>query len=235
MGTTKETAMKTNLKLILFLTAASLICIWIFRDDLSVMWAWFSDMDSIVSSVHAAGIWAPITLFVLFVLQVFLAFIPGQALMVACGYIYGFWGGFLISWISLVIGSELAYLLARVYGRQFAERWISADVLSRWDHSARGQGVGFFAITLVMPLVPNDAMCYVAGLGTISHRKFFIAALLGRGMACLLTSAAGALGGNIPWQGWVIILSVLVLIGMIWQVVKYQQRINDLNSNRPRA
>jgi uncharacterized membrane protein YdjX (TVP38/TMEM64 family) len=184
------------------------------------MWSWFSDMDSIVASVHQAGIWGPALLFVLFILQVFLAFIPGQFLMLACGYLYGFWGGFLISWVSLVIGSELAFLLVRKYGRHFAERWIAPDVLSRWDQSAKGQGVGFFSISLVMPLVPNDAMCYVAGLGTISHRKFLAAALLGRGMACLLTSAAGAFGAAITWQGWAFILISLLAIGLVWKVAE---------------
>jgi uncharacterized membrane protein YdjX (TVP38/TMEM64 family) len=226
MKAIKETAVKNNLKLVLLLTVVSLFCLWIFRDELSVMWTWFSDMDAIVASIHNSGAWAPVTLFMLFILQVFLAFIPGQALMVACGYVYGFWGGFLISWVSLVVGSELAFLLVRIYGRSFAERWVSPEVLARWDKSAQGQGVGFFSIMLVMPLVPNDAMCYVAGLGTISHKKFFVATLLGRGMACVLTSAAGALGGSLTWQGWAIILILFALVGIIWQIV--QRRFSKL-------
>jgi uncharacterized membrane protein YdjX (TVP38/TMEM64 family) len=99
-------------------------------------------------------------------------------------------------------------------------------VLARWDKSAQGQGVGFFSIMLVMPLVPNDAMCYVAGLGTISHKKFFVATLLGRGMACVLTSAAGALGGILTWQGWAIILILFALVGIIWQI--FQRRYSKL-------
>jgi uncharacterized membrane protein YdjX (TVP38/TMEM64 family) len=171
--------------------------------------------------MHHLGIWGPVVLLVLFVLQVFLAFIPGQALMVACGFLYGFWGGFVLSWLSLVAGGELAYLLARKYGRPFAERWIAPDVLSRWDKSAQGQGIGFFAVMLVMPLVPNDAMCYVAGLGSISHRRFSIANLLGRGMACVLTSAAGALGGSLSWQGWAVLILLFVLVGVAWQIGKH--------------
>src|SRR6185503_20523814 len=176
---------------------------WVFRYYLSSIWAWFSSMDSIAVSMHQAGIWGPATLSILFILQVFLAFIPGQALMVACGYLYGFWGGFLLSWLSLVAGGEAAFVLARKYGRSFAEKWIAPDVLARWDKTAQGQGIGFYATMLLMPLVPNDAMCYVAGLGKISRIRFSIANMLGRGLACVLTSAAGAFGGNIPWQGWV--------------------------------
>jgi uncharacterized membrane protein YdjX (TVP38/TMEM64 family) len=63
-------------------------------------------------------------------------------------------------------------------------------------------------------------MCYVAGLGTISRIRFSIANLLGRGMACVITSAAGAFGGNISWQGWAILIGLFVIIGVIWQIAK---------------
>jgi len=140
--------------------------------------------------------------------------------MVASGYLYGFWGGFLLSWLSLVVGGEIAYVLARNYGRPFAEKWISSSVLERWNKAAAGQGIAFYAISLVMPLVPNDAMCYVAGLGTISRIRFSIANLLGRGMACVITSAAGAFGGSISWQGWVVLVAIFVIIGVAWQMIK---------------
>jgi uncharacterized membrane protein YdjX (TVP38/TMEM64 family) len=138
--------------------------------------------------------------------------------MIACGYLYGFWGGFLLSWLSLVVGGEIAYFLARRYGRPFAEKWIAPSVLERWNSAAAGQGIAFFALSLVMPLVPNDAMCYVAGLGTIRRIHFSIANLLGRGMACLVTSAAGAFGGSLSWQGWMILIGIFVIIGIAWHL-----------------
>ena len=212
--------MKSNLIVKLMLIAGAPILLWEARHPLAVMWRWFSNRDAVEASMHHLGIWGPVVLFVLFVLQVFLAFIPGQALMVASGYLYGFWGGFLLSWISLVVGGEIAFVLARRYGRTFAEQWISTDVLAKWDKAAAGQGIAFFAITLVMPLAPNDAMCYVAGLGKIARIRFSIANLLGRGLACVLTSAAGAFGGSIPLQGWVILIGICVAIGIGWIVMR---------------
>lgn len=206
---------KTN---IIIGIALTLIAFWIFRVELMDLMRWFADLDAVTADMQRIGIWGPITLFLLFVFQVFLAFIPGQALMVACGYLYGFWGGFLLSWLSLVVGGEMAFVLARRYGRHFAERWVSSQVLSRWDKAADGQGVGFFTFSLVLPLIPNDAMCYVAGLGKISRPRFITANLLGRGMACILTSAAGAFGGTIPWQIWVVLLTIFLLIGFSWRI-----------------
>lgn len=197
---------------------AVLFAVWLFRDSIQDVFAWFGDRDAVIDTMQHAGIWGPAILGILFVLQVFLAFIPGQALMVASGFLYGFWGGFLLSWLSLVAGGEIAFILARRYGRNFAEKWISAPILERWDQAAKGQGITFFAITLVMPLVPNDAMCYVAGLGKITRVRFTIANFLGRGVACLITSALGAFGGNIPLQGWIILIVLFVIVGLVWMI-----------------
>ena len=204
-------------KIILFVVA--LLALWISRESISAMWTWISNLETVTASMERMGIWGPLVLCTLFVLQVFLAFIPGQALMVACGYLYGFWGGFLLSWLSLAAGGEAAFVLARRYGRSFAEKWISANVLTRWDKSAEGQGVGFFTLSLVMPLVPNDAMCYVAGLGKISHRRFSAANLLGRGLACVVTSWIGAFGTQAPSYVWVIGIALLALVAG-WAIYK---------------
>jgi uncharacterized membrane protein YdjX (TVP38/TMEM64 family) len=211
--------MKNNFLFKFILLVAALILLWILREPLSSAWEWFSDRDAVTASMDRTGIWSSLILFILFVLQVFLAFIPGQALMVACGYLYGFWGGFLLSWLSLVAGGEAAFVLARRYGRSFANKWILPDVLARWDKVAEGQGVGFYTLALVLPLVPNDAMCYVAGLGKISHRRFSVANLLGRGMACMVTSWIGAFGPRAPSYIWIIL--ILVVAGItVWFIYK---------------
>ena len=53
---------------------------------------------------------------------------------------------YLITWISLVAGGQMAFWLARRFGRGFAEKWISQPVLDRWDKSAAGSGIGFLQL-----------------------------------------------------------------------------------------
>lgn len=185
--------------------------VWFYREPLLASLAWFSNPDAVIKSIQGYGLWGPVVLFVLFVLQVFIALIPGQALMVTSGYIYGFTGGILITWFSLVAGGQAAFWLARRYGRPFAEKWVSAPVLDRWDKSAAGQGVGFYVVTLVMPFFPNDAMCYVAGLGNMSARRFLTANVIGRGIASLLTVTIGAFAEQIPSLIWIAIVGFVVL------------------------
>ena len=205
---------------IIILTLFSLFAMWVYREPLIASLQWFSDMDAVIVSIKGYGLWGPAILFVLFILQTFLAFIPGQALMVSSGYIYGFTGGILITWISLVVGGQAAFWLARRYGRPFAEKWVSASVLDRWDKSAAGQGIGFYIISLVLPLFPNDAMCYVAGLGSMSFRRFLTANILGRGIASFLTVVIGAYSEQIPGLLWMAVIG-FILMGIVgWLAIR---------------
>lgn len=193
-----------------------MIVLWIYRQPLIASLQWFSDLDAVIAYIKGCGLWGPAIMGVLFILQTFLAFIPGQALMVASGYIYGFTGGILITWVSLVLGGQLAFWLARRYGRPFAEKMVSASILDRWDRSAAGQGVVFYIVTLVMPFFPNDAMCYVAGLGHISNRRFLLANACGRGIASLLTVVVGAFADQIPGLIWIAVVGFIVLGVIGW-------------------
>ena len=187
------------------------LVLWLYRAPLLAALHWFSDLEAVTASIKGYGLWGPVILCILFILQTFLAFIPGQALMVASGYVYGFSGGIMITWASLVLGGQMAFWLARRSGRPFAEKWISPSILDRWDKSAAGQGIGFYVVTLVMPFFPNDAMCYVAGLGNMSHRRFLIANALGRGIASVLTVVVGAFADQIPSLIWIAIVAFVIL------------------------
>lgn len=202
------------------LASFTLFEIWAYREPLTTFLRWFSDLDAVTATIQGQGLWGPAALFVLFVLQTFLAFIPGQVLMVSSGYIYGFTGGVLITWASLVIGGQLAFWLARRYGRPFAERFVSPPLLDRWDTSAAAQGIGFYVVTLVMPFFPNDAMCYVAGLGKMSPLRFLVANILGRGIASFLTVVVGANINRAPALIWLFIAGFIVLGAIGWIVAR---------------
>lgn len=185
--------------------------LWIHREKLIDSLRWFGDLEAVTLTIRDYGAWGPALLFSLFILQTFLAFIPGQALMVASGYIYGFGAGLLITWASLVLGGQIAFWLARRYGRPFTEKFVSRNILDRWDSSAAGRGVLFYVITLVMPFFPNDAMCYVAGLGNITPRRFLAANIIGRGIASFLTVFVGSLAGRIPVLIWIFVGGFILL------------------------
>lgn len=212
------------LKTALIFTA--LLSVWIFRQPIMVALRWISNREAVSASLQPLGIWGPVALFVLLILQVFLAFIPGQALMVACSYLYGFWYGLFLTWTGLFVGGQAAFWLARRYGRPFAERWVSPKVLSKWDEAAKDQTVPFYVAALVLPIFPNDAMCYVAGLGKISSRRFTLANMFGRGIACVLASIVGAYRTQIPLSIWIGSAIIVTFICITWKLLNKRNHSN---------
>jgi uncharacterized membrane protein YdjX (TVP38/TMEM64 family) len=226
--------MKNSKSTLLLIALTASILFIAFGQPISNFWSWLTNREALIAYVQGLGIWGPALLLILLVVQVFLAIIPGQALMVTSSYLYGFWGGLFITWTSLVGGGYAAFALARRYGRPFAERWVAPETLSRWDKSARGQGVFFFAMSLVLPIFPNDAMCYVAGLGQISPRRFLVANMLGRGMACLLASLVGSYGNQIPLWGWVCGIGLILIgcVGWWWKKNSKSNSVSALKGDR---
>src|SRR4030065_23556 len=56
-----------------------------------------SDQAAIRAIVQSFGILGPVAIFLMHSLQIIIAAIPGHMIMVATGYIYGFWVGFAIT------------------------------------------------------------------------------------------------------------------------------------------
>jgi len=175
------------------------------------------DPQSVTALLRDSGPWGWLILILLLILQAFLAFIPGQGLMLASGYIYGFWQGLLLTWFGLTLGGQISFWLARRYGRPFASRFVSPKVLARWDDIAARQGMGFYIVSLFIPIFPNDAMCFVAGLGEISFYRFLVANMIGRFIATAAMTFVGAYGAQIPTAVWLVLSIVSVLFLLVWR------------------
>jgi 1-acyl-sn-glycerol-3-phosphate acyltransferase len=205
--------------LILFQTR--IMSLLAFLQDQQAISAWFQRIDPIGS----------IVLFLLMVFQIFVAILPGQPLMLAGGYIFGAKMAVFITAISSILGSQLAFWLARSFGRKLVERLVNQADLERWNRISKHQGTLFFFTTMVVPFLPSDLMCYLAGLGSIPRRKFLAANICGRSINAMMITLLGAYGFTPPWQYWVLIPGSIVLFVIAWL---FTQK-TDLESDwRPR-
>ena len=188
--------------LISLLFAAAVLALWLLREPFSGFLAWVNDRQAITASIQQYGIWGQVGLFILLVLQVFVAVIPGHALILAGSYAYGFTTGLLITLASTVLSSQVAFTISRRYGRQVVYRLANPEVICRWDKLAAGQGALFFFFSFVLPIFPGDLMCYVAGLGNISPRRFFAANFMGRLVCAGFITLLGSNGLRMPPAFW---------------------------------
>jgi uncharacterized membrane protein YdjX (TVP38/TMEM64 family) len=200
--------------------AAVLFVLWMFRAPLGDLFEFVSDRQRLSAYVETFGALGPIMLFALLFAQVFVAIIPGHALMMTGGYVYGFTMGVTITAVSTIIASQAAFMLARTYGRSLIDRLASPQIIQRWDHLSANQGTLFYFFAFVLPIFPSDLMCYVAGLGKISPRRFFVANLLGRSLCAVSITLIGAFGFQPPLWFWITVVVSMAAFFAGWAIYK---------------
>ena len=199
---------------------AALIALWVFRAPLGDILAIISDREQVMNYVKSFGSFGPIVLFTLLFAQVFVAVIPGHAVMMTGGYVYGFATGVAITAVSTILASQLAFLVARNYGRSLIDRLASPQIIERWDKLSANQGALFYFFAFVLPIFPSDLMCYVAGLGKISPARFFLANVLGRMLCAVSITLIGSFAFQPPLWFWAVMIASLIVFFAGWAVYK---------------
>lgn len=188
------------------------------------------DVDALRAVVRDAGPLAPVVFVLLQALQVVVAPIPGQLTAVAGGLLFG-WPGLFYSLVGVEIGSVVAFALSRRLGRPYVERVISDDALARVDGVLNETGDVVVAVFFLLPGLPDDVICFVAGLSPIGFRKFAVLALVARVPAYVL---ATLIGSSVAVGDLRVAFVVLVVFGGL-SILGYRYREEVLDALGDRA
>lgn len=152
----------------------------------------FDSVQTLRVYLEGFGVFAPIMLFLIQVLQVIVPIIPGFLGCIAGAMIFGCTGGFWINYLGISLGSIFAFLLARKHGEEFVRDIFSHDRYIKWaERSARSKSyVAFLVFIMIMPLFPDDFFCFFTGLSKMRLRKFALIVLLGKPW-CILAYSYG--------------------------------------------
>jgi uncharacterized membrane protein YdjX (TVP38/TMEM64 family) len=203
----------------ILLMLAALVIWW---RPLIEMFQMVGNQEAIAAYLQEFGLSGLVVLFILLFIQVFLAPIPGHAFMIAGGYVYGFWPSTLLTLVSTVVATQLAFILTRRYGLPLVERLASDKFIDRWNKVAGNRGGVFFLFAFILPIFPSDFMCYIAGLGKISHRDFFLSNFFGRFFIAAVLTSIGSHGFEQPLEITLGIVGLYVILFLIWKpITKY--------------
>ena len=176
------------------------------------LWQIFQTPENLREWVVHWGLAAPVVFILLQILQVVVFIIPGEVPQLAGGYLFGIWLGFLYSLIGIAIGSTIDFFLARWLGVPFVRHFIPKDKFARIENIATSTHaqIGFFLLFLI-PGIPKDILCYVAGLSPIRFGFFLLVSLLGRFPGLFGSNFIGGAAAQKRWP-LVITLSALAVI-----------------------
>ena len=114
-----------------------------------------SDVQRVRRFVAGFGPWAPLAFIGLETAQVVLAPVPGAAMDLASGYLFGPGWGTLYSMTGLMIGTIIALGLGRRLGRPLVKRFVPQQTLVRFDRYAHRRGVVFFLLLFLAPFLKD--------------------------------------------------------------------------------
>ena len=150
------------------------------------------DRERIQGWVQTSGWAGPLILIALHVAQVLLAPIPGDALCIFGGYLFGTINGFLLSTLGMTIGSVLNFYFGRLLGNRIVRRIISAKTYAKYNRLVQGKRILLIFLLFLVPGSPKDILCMLLGLTTIPIRMFIVLSAIARMPTTLAFSMQGA-------------------------------------------
>lgn len=156
-----------------------------------------NDIEQFRALVDSYGIWGRLIFVGMVVLQVVVAFIPGEPIELAAGYAFGFWEGTALTLAGFVIGSWLVFLLVRRFGVKLVEVFFSPekiDQLSFLKDPKKTETLAF--LLMLIPGTPKDFLSYFAGLTPLTTCRWIMIVAIGRIPSLITSTATGAAAGQ---------------------------------------
>jgi uncharacterized membrane protein YdjX (TVP38/TMEM64 family) len=222
-----ETSSKLKWAL-LFLIAAGLALLFFYRHMLWIRALGCSEVlhhpKHLKGLILSSGRWGPVIYILIQVLQVVVAPIPGSPIEFLGGYLFGVKAGFFYSMAGLILGSVIAFGLARLFEKWAIEKLVSPKVLRKFDYLTSHQGIILSFLLYLIPVFPKDALCYLLGLTPMHLGIFLIVSTLGRMPGTWIATLQGAETFNEQYR----MLAVLTAIsaGVILIFYIYHEEIH---------
>ena len=175
------------------------------------------DFTEVKQFISSYGVYAAVISFALMVLQSIVAPLPAFVLTFANANLFGWWQGAILSWSSAMAGAAVCFYIARILGRDVAERLTSKTGLKQIDNFFEKYGNNTILICRLLPFVSFDYVSYAAGLTAMSFWDFFIATGIGQLPATIVYSYVGGFltgGTRLFMLGLLIMFAIVSLIFM---------------------
>jgi pyruvate/2-oxoglutarate dehydrogenase complex dihydrolipoamide dehydrogenase (E3) component/uncharacterized membrane protein YdjX (TVP38/TMEM64 family) len=150
---------------------------------------WFMQLEGYVQSLGAIG---PVVVALVYVLCTVL-FIPGSAITIGSGTLFGLKTGFLVVLVGANLGALCSFLLARTFLREKIARWSDGNPKFRsLDQAIGKQGFKMVLLTRLSPVFPFVLLNYFLGLTAVRTGAYVLANLIGMLPATFLFVYIGA-------------------------------------------
>jgi len=148
---------------------------------------------SALAFVERLGPWGPVVFIAAYVVATVL-FIPGSALTLGAGALFGVvWGSVYVS-VGSTLGATCAFLVGRYVARDWVARRISGHAMfSAIDRAVGDEGWKIVGLTRLSPVFPFNLLNYAFGITRVSLPEYIVASWIGMMPATVLYVYVGSL------------------------------------------
>ena len=190
------------------------------------LWQFFTDKQRMLQFIDSMGIWDEVAFILLQAIQVIVAPIPGEALNMIGGYLYGTVAGVIWSTIGTTIGSYIAFVLSRKFGSPFVDKFVDKSTMKRFDYILHHKGAFIIFLLFLIPGFPKDYLCYILGLGHLSVLEFLMITGTGRLLGTVLETLGGVYIRHEQYRELLILAGIALII--IFVVLVFKIRVERL-------
>ncbi|MBI2112887.1 TVP38/TMEM64 family protein [Candidatus Woesearchaeota archaeon] len=202
------------------------IIIYILMNRLNIVQHYISNPESLQKLMISLGIFAPLAIIGLQILQSLIPILPGGVITIASGFIFGPWRGLLFSLIGAMIGSSIVFFISRRFGKELAVKLMGKKEVVHFHLLFKQKKNWGLYIARMIPIFPSDVVSLGAGLTTISFKQFFIISGLGFLTQMIFYSHFGAklVSGQISLP--LILISAMIIIFIL--ILIFRKYIKEL-------
>lgn len=180
--------------------------------------------------IESIGFWGWLLALGAQILQVVVAFLPGEPIEIVMGMIFGPIGGLLTCMLGIIIGTTIIYLFAKTIGVKFISIFVDPDKLSeyRFINSSNKKDLLVFTLFFI-PGTPKDVLTYFAPFIKMPMLRFIIISTFARIPSIITSTYLGDSLGSGKWILAIVIFAgtlLIALIGIIfnrWYMKKHQE------------
>ena len=195
---------------------------------------YFEDTDSLLELIRRYDSYAVLIFVAVQFAQVTILPLPATLTTIAGFTVFGVGETLLYSSAAIIAGSMVAFAAGRTFGVRLAVWLCGAKSVAKYRELLKGRETLLLYAMFLLPIFPDDLLCVIAGLGSMSYRSFGVMMLISRPVGVLWTAAVYKGAVKIPAHAagiaaWVAI--ALVTIAVFAVLYKYGEKISEKLAN----
>lgn len=186
-----------------------------------------NSIQALQNYIDGFGPTAVIIFIVFSFLQVVILPVPGSVTVAAGVALFGPLECALYSFIGILTGSLVAFAIGRWIGYKAVCWIVGKDDIDKWLSKIKGKDYLILSLMFLLPLFPDDVLCFVAGLSSMTWGYFIIMIIITRLISCFSVAYSLDLIPFNTWWGITIWAVIVILVALAFYLVcKYSDRID---------